>query len=94
MSPCWSSEVRRRYSLQTCLPEAEAHLGLTKAPSAFGGITRGVIEAASMGGKRRAPVMRLEELHQVCPRHSHIPLSASSFLHSPVPSFGVHDLVQ
>jgi hypothetical protein len=35
-----------------------------KTPSGFGGITRGVIKAASVGGKR-APVMRLEELHQV-----------------------------
>ena len=40
-------------------------MGMTKTTSGFGGITRGVIEAASMGGKRRAPVMRLEELHQV-----------------------------
>ena len=39
----------------------------TKTPSGFGGITRGVIEAASAGGKKRAPVMRLEELHQVHP---------------------------
>ncbi len=44
---------------------AEAHIGLMKTTSGFGGITRGVIQAASMGGKRRAPVMRLEELHQV-----------------------------
>lgn len=36
----------------------------TKTSSGFGGITRGVIKAASVGGKR-APVMRLEELHQV-----------------------------
>ena len=32
----------------------------------FGGITQGVIQAASASGKRRAPVMRLEELHQAC----------------------------
>ena len=32
----------------------------------FGGITQGVIQAASASGKRRAPIMRLEELHQAC----------------------------
>ena len=49
-----------------CLPAcAEVHTGLSKTLSGFGGITRGVIQAASMGGKRRAPIMRLEELHQV-----------------------------
>ena len=51
-------------SLPAC---AEAYAGLAKASSGFGRITRGVIEAAAMGGKRRAPVMRLEELHQVVP---------------------------
>ena len=35
-------------------------------PRGFGGITQGVIQAASASGKRRAPVMRLEELHQAC----------------------------
>ncbi|CAL5218998.1 g753 [Coccomyxa viridis] len=45
--------------------QKEAHIGLMKTTSGFGGITRGVIQAASMGGKRRAPVMRLEELHQM-----------------------------
>ena len=38
-------------------------------PRGFGGITQGVIQAASASGKRRAPVMRLEELHQACLRH-------------------------
>ena len=39
-------------------------------PRGFGGITRGVIQAASASGKRRAPVMRLEELHQACQLHT------------------------
>jgi len=56
-----------RMRLETCLHTATAEVftGLAKTTSGFGGITRGVIQAASISGKRRAPVMRLEELHQV-----------------------------
>ena len=67
-------------------------------PRGFGGITRGVIQAASASGKRRAPVMRLEELHQACSLHvaqhrgqchgvtlASLPCSSASKAAAPVP---------
>jgi hypothetical protein len=39
--------------------------GAAVTPAGFGGITRGVVQAAALSGKHKAPVFRLEELHRV-----------------------------